>query len=200
MTHKPRTAGVILSDRICKRLADIATAMANDKGIAWRDYRDCFRNLNEKSFQVIYDTRNFKDPLYRLIENAVNENTHQQVKDTQGEFFFDQDFENTDDLDGYTLITFNPEHCTDSRDRYAALMVAQRFENDVESTPSRLPGGLLPAGTRVLHMYGIISTMGFMNLATAVNPSLGKHALPEDFAKRVDFTDTPAVKPPQIKP
>ena len=187
MSRKQETAGEILAGRIGKRLAGLAAEMAHDRLGAWADLKDALLTLDEDSFQVIYDLRSYNGPVLAAIEQAVNQNTNQLVRDTQGAFSFGSDFTAMFDPGEASLITFDPEHCEDSRARYAALMVVQRFESLLQSVPAHRPGRLHPAGTFIGGHYGVIISPSFGAFAYSVNGALGKHALPEDHFGAVDF-------------
>lgn len=186
-----------LSERICKRLADIAHEMAVDKRPIWENYRKELASLDAKSFRVIFDLRKDKTNALGLIEAAVNENTHPFVQATQGKFSFGDDFISMFMDPVLSLFTFDPEHCKGSRERYIALMVVQRFESELED--SATIGRLAPAGITIPKYFGVIESMHFDNLAYFVNGALKEHALPESkFPGQVYEADEPPARPKMI--
>lgn len=76
MSNSAMTAGQILQERICRRLAELAAEMATDNSSAWEELRTELGTLTEKSFQVIYDLKNYDGAIFPLIEEAINENTN----------------------------------------------------------------------------------------------------------------------------
>lgn len=167
-----------LSDRICKRLADIAQEMAVDPRPIWVNHRKELAALTEKSFRVIFDLRQDRSDALASIESAINDNTHPFVQATHGKFSFGDDFMGMFTDPGVSLITFDTDTCTQSQQRYIALMVVQRFESLLEATPAT--GRLSPAGITVPKYYGVIESQSFDQLAFFLNGALGKHALPEN--------------------
>lgn len=182
-----------LGDRICKRLADIAQEMAVDPRPIWVNHRKELASLDEKSFRVIFDLRQDRSDALRTIENAINENTHPFVQATHGKFSFGDDFIGMFTDPGVSLITFDADNCTQSAQRYIALMVVQRFESLLEALPAT--GRLAPAGITVPKYYGVIESQSFEQFAYFVNGGLGKHALPEDtFPGRVYEEKSPSAR------
>lgn len=172
---KQREQREVLTERICLRLVDLAQDMGKEK--SYQNLPEFFA-LTKDSFTVFYDVEGKKnrkkhEEILSFIEDTVNANTHPTAKAVHGQMEFGENF-----LDMFhdptVLVTFAPDTCTDVKQRYAALMVAQRFETELDC----LKGKGLPycAGVDVPHRYGLISYPHLHGFAVTVNSILGEHA------------------------
>ena len=169
-----------------ERLDELIVDSANQPTI-YADLQDELLSLSADKFQIIYNLEDDQTGILKLIEEAVNRNTNDCVKATEGEFEFFDDYPDPIPPDVASIITFDPSTCSDSRERYAALMVIQRFTSDLESLPAKKPGRLKPAGALTCY-YGTLMTHSFDALAYWLNGALHeKHALPETLSQ-VDFS------------